>query len=514
MIAAVAERGEPVVRENSNDGRLTALDASEPYDVCIVGSGFAGTVLGRTLAGRGVRVLLLESGRGLTAWLTDRRLRGLARYEFSGDTDYPLSRTTSRLLGGNSNFWTGRCERFHPSDFEPHPYTPPENPWPIGYADLEPHYDQAEQVLRVRGGPRSSFSPPRKSPLPLPPKPDISVLKQLGARLGVTFEESATATPTKTLRIFNVRQELLPAFLASERCALVTGVSVTRLLAGPDRRIVGAEVKCLDGTTKIARARRFVISCGGIESPRLLLLSSSEQFPNGVGNAHDMVGRGFNEHPNVSFTTSIPHTWGTIVPTNKIARTHQYYSAFRGEGLGSVFPAIRQGWVLPNHIATYRLRDVPQIVMTRLRRLVRAPLFIGAGIEMKVSPANRVMLSRSHTDRFGNPIAHLILNYSEEDRQLLDRTRGLLRDWLPRINAGSATELEIAWSRHFQGACRMGRSPATSVVDADLRVHEAPNLYVCGSEVFVTGGAMQPTLTIVALALRLADHLTGRLAEG
>jgi choline dehydrogenase-like flavoprotein len=218
------------VRANSNDGRLTALDASEPYDVCIVGSGFSGTVLGRTLAGRGARVLMLESGRDLTSWLTDPRIRSLARYEFSGDTDYPLSRTTSRLLGGNSNFWTGRCERFHPSDFEPHAYTPPENPWPIGYADLDPHYDQAEQLLRVRGGPRSSFSPPRKSPLPLPPSPDISVLKQLGARLGVTFEESATATPTKTLRIFNVRKELLPAFLASERCALVTGVSVTRLL--------------------------------------------------------------------------------------------------------------------------------------------------------------------------------------------------------------------------------------------------------------------------------------------
>ena len=200
-------------------------------------------VLGRTLAGQGARVLMLESGRDLVAWLANARIRSLARYEASGDTDYPLSRTTSRLLGGNSNFWTGRCERFHPSDFEPHAYTPPENPWPITYADLDPYYDQAERLLRVRGGPRSSFSPPRRAPLPLPPSPDISFLKELGAALGVAFEESATATPTKTLRIFKVQRELLPAFLASERSALVTGVSVTRLLAGPDRRIVGAEVK-------------------------------------------------------------------------------------------------------------------------------------------------------------------------------------------------------------------------------------------------------------------------------
>ena len=490
---------------------LAPLDAAQPYDVCVVGSGPAGTLLGSSLTRRGVRVLLLESGRGLIDWLTDRRIRSLARYDFTGDTDYPRSRTTSRLLGGNSNFWTGRCERFHPSDFEPHPYTPPENPWPIGYADLDPYYDQAERLLRVRGGPRTAFSPPRKGPLPLPASPDISFIKGLGRTLGVEFEESATATPTKTLRIFNVQKEILPGFFASGHGTLVTGVTVTRLLAGTGGCITGAEVKAFDGTTKIARARVFVVSCGGIESPRLLLLSSSEQFPNGVGNAHDMVGRGFNEHPNVSFDATIPHSWGTITPTNKVARTHQFYGAFRAEGLGSIYPVMRQAWVLPNHIATFRVADVPRIIAAGLNRVLRAPLFVGAGVEMKISLANRVTLSRAHTDLFGNPTAHLIMNYSEEDRRLLDRGREMLRDWLRRLGARGVHELEVAWSRHHQGACRMGRSPATSVVDADLRVHETPNLYVCGSEVFVTGGAMQPSLTIAALALRLADHLRARL---
>jgi choline dehydrogenase-like flavoprotein len=498
----------------TNDRSLGPLDATDPYDVCIVGSGPAGTALANALVGRGARVLVLESGRGLHAWFTDPRLRSLARYEFSGDTDYPLTRTTSRVLGGNSNFWTGRCERFHPSDFERHAYTPPENPWPITYPDLDPYYDQAERLLRVRGGPRSSFAPPRRAPLPLPPSPDIGYLKQLGAALGVAFEESATATPTKTLRIFKVNREILPACLASERATLLTSANVTRLLAGQDGCITGAEVKGFDGTTKIARARYFVVSCGGIESARLLLLSSSERFPNGVGNTHDMVGRGFNEHPNVSFTGTISHSWGTIVPTNKIARTHQYYSTFRGEGLGSIFPVIRQAWVLPNHIAQFRLANLPRTVFSGLTRVFRAPLFVGAGTEMRISPANRVTLSRSRTDIFGNPIAHLIMNYSEDDRRLLDRARGVLRSWLTELKVGHVRELEVAWSRHHQGACRMGRSPATSVVDPDLRVHETPNLYVCGSEVFVTGGAMQPSLTIVALALRLADHLTSRLGGG
>jgi choline dehydrogenase-like flavoprotein len=509
-----SEEGEAALDGNTNDGSLAPLDATEPYDVCIVGSGPAGTVLANALAGRGVRVLMLESGRGLRAWLTDPRLRSLARYEFSGDTDYPLTRTTSRVLGGNSNFWTGRCERFHPSDFDRHAYTPPENPWPITYADLDPYYDQAERLLRVRGGPRSEFAPPRKGPLPLPPSPDIAFLKQLGARLGVAFEESATATPTKTLRIFKVQREILPECLASQRVTLVTGANVTRLLAGSDGCIVGAEVKGFDGATKVARARCFVVSCGGIESARLLLLSSSERFPNGVGNAHDKVGRGFNEHPNVSFTGTLPHSWGTLAPTNKIARTHQFYSTYRAEGLGSVFPVIRQAWVLPNHIAKFRVANLPRTVLSGLTRVFRAPLFAGCGTEMTISPANRVTLSQSRTDLFGSPIAHLIMNYSEEDRRLLDRARGLLRGWLSQLQVRNVRELEVAWSRHHQGACRMGRSPATSVVDANLRVHESPNLYVCGSEVFVTGGAMQPSLTLVALALRLGDHLAGRLRNG
>jgi glucose dehydrogenase len=490
---------------------LEALRASDDYDICIIGSGPAGTILGATLARRGVRTLLLESGRGLGSWLTDRRLKELARYDYTGDTNYPLVRTTSRVLGGNSNFWTGRSERLHPSDFEPHPYTPADNPWPIKYADLEPYYDAAEKLLRVRGGPRSHFTPPRRAPLPLPGRPDVSYLIDLCARFGVEVEDSATATPTKTLRIFNVRKEILPAFLESGHGTLLTGVTVTRLLAGPDQRIVGAEVKTLDGRTGTARAKIFVVCCGGIESSRLLLLSASEAFPNGVGNAHDMVGRGFNDHPTLGFYASIPHSWRTLAPTNKIARTHQCYGMFRPEGLGAMIPVFRQAWLLPNHILPFTLVNMPRNALAMLGRLAKAAIFFGAGIEMKISLANRVTLSKSHTDTFGRPMAHLIFNFSPEDRALIERTRALIRGWFSQVGASGIREAPIAYPRHFQGACRMGANARTSVVDADLRVHEAQNLYLCGCDVFVTGGGMGPTLSIAALSLRLADRLTEQL---
>lgn len=491
--------------------KTDTLDAlTSAYDVCIIGSGPGGTVLGTSLVRQGLRTLILESGLGLTSWLTNTRLQSLARYDFDGNTHYPLKRTTSRLLGGNSNFWTGRCERLHPTDFEPHPYTPPENPWPIRYRDLDDYYDTAEKMLRVRGGPRTSYAPPRRHGLPLPGSPDISFLKDLCAGVGVDVEDTATATPTKTFRFFNVQKEILPEFHASNLGTVVVGATVNRLIGNHDRDIVGAEVTTLGGQKATARAKVFVACCGGFESARLLLLSASEVFPNGIGNADDRVGRGFNEHPNVGFYAQIPHSWRTLTPTNKIARTHQFYTTYRGEGLGAIIPVIRQAWLMPNHLLPFRLANIPANALSALGRMARAALYIGAGVEMKISQANRITLSKHRTDIFGRPVAHMIFNFSDEDLALLERSRVLLRGWLKAFGASHVHEIEVAWSRHHQGACRMGANPRVSVVDANLRVHDTRNLYVCGSEVFATGGAMQPSLSIAALALRLGDHLGQR----
>jgi glucose dehydrogenase len=291
---------------------LSALDAAEPYDVCIIGSGFAGTIVGIELARAGARTLLLESGGGLMRWFVDRRVRDLAAYEVSGDTRYPTTRTKARALGGNSNFWTGRCNRFHPSDFQDHSFTPRDNPWPLTYSELEPWYERAERTLQVRGGALSAYMPPRRNPLPVPPRSDISDLKELCGRAGVVVDDSLTATPQKALRFFRVEHELLPDFLAAPNAVAVAGATVTRLLVDRDRRVVGAEARTLDGGAKVARAKLYLVACGGIETPRLLLLSRSEDFPNGIGNDHDRVGRGFNEHPGVNLYGKFRHNRGTL----------------------------------------------------------------------------------------------------------------------------------------------------------------------------------------------------------
>lgn len=486
---------------------LAALDATEPYDVCIVGSGPAGTVLGEQLVAQGLRTLMLESGNSLVDWLLDPRLKGLAEYEFTGDTEYPLTRTTARMVGGNSNFWTGRCERFHPSDFEPHAYTPPENPWPIGYWDLEPYYCRAEETLRVRGGERSEYTPPRSRPLPLGARPDITNLKKLMTRAGVVIDDSATATPSRGIRFFRINREVLPRFLASPYGTLVSGVTVTRLLHDDEARIVGAEVRTLDGSVKTARARVYVVACGGIQTPRLLLLSRSERFPDGIGNDHDRVGRGFNEHPGPNIYSKIGHNRCTLDPRHKVGRTQQFYDHFREEGLGAVLPVIIQSWFFPNHLLRYRLADMPRHALKIVRRAIQPTFYISAIVEMKPVDENRVVLSTRKRDAFGNPIPHLVFNYSPEDRRLLDRMRELMRTWFASVHATDLEEIEVTWSRHHIGTCRMGEDPRTSIVNRDLRVHECGNLYLCGSEVFVTGSAMPPVLTIVALAHRLSQHL-------
>jgi choline dehydrogenase-like flavoprotein len=148
-----------------------------------------------------------------------------------------------------------------------------------------------------------------------------------------------------------------------------------------------------------------------------------------------------------------------------------------------------------------------------LGRLKKATLYIGATIEMKLSNANRVLMSKDQFDCFGNPIAQLKFNFADEDLKTLDLCRQYIRHFYDKIGATDVHEAPISWSRHHQGTCRMGDNPLTSVVDRNLKIHEVPNLYVCGSEVFVTGGAMQPCLTITALAHRLADRLVDVLSN-
>ena len=433
--------------------RIGILDDRAEFDVGIVGCGFGGTVLAQHLVARGVKTLVLESGGGLARWLADRRLHQLAAYEHSGNTDYPLKHTKARALGGNSNFWTGRAERFHPSDFRTHPYTPRGNHWPISYGDLEPYYGRAEQTLQVRGGDFSPHAAPRSSGLPFPPTTDIGPLRAILAPANVTLDYSATATPRRAVRFFRVNREILPSFISSPHLALIPNATVTRLDTDASGRVFAAEVAALDGSRRRAHARTWIIACGGIETPRLLLLSRSARFPYGIGNTHDRVGRGFNEHASVNFYGRFRHHRGTIRVRHKIGRSHQFYERYRDAGLGALLLSVIQSWAFPNHLFRFRWTSIPRGAAAIVGRIARPTLYLGATIEMVIRPDNRVMLSSHQRDCFDNPSAHLVFNWADEDRRMLECARELILDIFHRLGITDVAEAEgnfsHAPSRHL-----------------------------------------------------------------
>ncbi|HEX7077596.1 MAG TPA: GMC family oxidoreductase [Candidatus Eisenbacteria bacterium] len=461
------------------------LSGPEPYDVIIIGSGFAGTVLGRDLVQAGYRTLILESGMAPGGPI-DGRVGGLEVYESEGDTEYPLASTRIRAVGGTSLMWTGRCDRLHPLDFERNAYTPAGAAWPIGYAEMDPYYTRAERTLNVRGGRLSAFSPPRKHGFPHQAEWwRVAGLNSMLGKIGVALDESPVSRGAEGDSTMRVQRDLLPAFTASPLGHLVPLITATRLLTDANGRVTGLETKNLDGQARVLRARAYVVACGGVESPRLLLLSRSERAPEGIGNQSGLVGRCFMEHPNVSFSGKVPGMW-QLMPL-EISRCHQYYESFKRDGLGSVLLVFK------------RTRQEP------------GWLDIGASIEMKSSGTNAVSLAPDRVDALGDPGTRLRFDFSEEDRKTLDRTRTLIRSLYQKLGARDVTEGALDWSHHHMGTCRMGDDPRTSVTDRDLRVHGLQNLYVLGSSVFVTAGASHPTPLIVALAHRLSDHLSSRL---
>ncbi|MEZ4657115.1 MAG: GMC family oxidoreductase [Caldilineaceae bacterium] len=460
---------------------LDAFDANPYYDVCIIGSGPAGANLGRLLVQQGLRTVILESGFYLPKDKVDPRLNAVDAYRSIGPVDYPLVSTRVRAVGGTSNIWTGRCARLHPIDFAPNAYTPAGAAWPITYAELEPYYEMAERTLRVAGADFSAYRAPRRSALPLPNISDETEIQDYLSAIGLSVDVAPTSTSAVGGGPVRAAEELLPAFTAAPNATLVSGATATRLLVEDDGSVSGVEVKNLRGRAKVVRAARVAVACGAVESARLLLLSTSPSHPQGIGNQHDLVGRFFGEHPQFRYTGTVSRQ-----PTQRhLVRSHQYYESFKADGLGSI------------------------ILIIDWRPHVKDNLHITASLEMEPQFANRVQLSPALTNHFGNPGLDISLDFGAKDRATYARASALVEQIFADLGATNVHPSGEKWAHHHIGCCRMGVDPAASVLNAHLRVHESPNLYVLSSAAFVTGGAGHPTLAITALSHRLAEHMSG-----
>ena len=536
-------------------------------DVCIVGGGAAGIALALSLCNQNLLVLLLESGR----MQPDAQTQALYAGEVSDPRLHsPPDKYRQRRLGGSTGIWGGRLVPFDPIDFERRAHVP-HSGWPITYEDLLPFYPQANSLLEAG---RFTY--------------DAAEALGPGA-LPMIRGFASEVVRTDGLERFSCPSDFGRRYARRLRVAtdlqVLLGANCTAVRLQPDAGAVRAvEVATLSGRRFSVAARATVLAMGGLETPRLLL-ASRDVAPQGVGNAHDLVGRYYMCHiaGNVGRLqlngppTDVRHGY-EVTPEGiycrrrlAIAPREQQRHGLANCAARLHFPRITDpqhgngvlsGLFLARRLISYeygrRLHDGVEpslrLYAQHWRNVVCDPLDTASFLAhwaLRRSLAQRKFPSvilRNRTNRFslemhgeqvpratsrvtlagtrdalGMPRLRVDWRYGAEDIASVRGTLDLIASELLRTGAGrleydpATLEEDLvrfgAYGGHHIGTTRMGQDPRTSVVDADCRVHSVHNLFVAGSSVFPTSSQANPTLTLVALALRLGRHLSTRLAR-
>lgn len=549
-------------------GTTSPTDAPIEADICIVGAGPAGLSAASVLAASGVRVVLLEGG-GEAVWrqLTDVRAEGEDAYPQSSITE-----TRGSGIGGTAGQWSYRMSNvdaepeagergcryapLDPVDFERRAEVA-HSGWPITRSELDPWYAKAQRIagLGEFAYHPNSWSTPQAQPLDLDPSLVETQMFQF-APASAWVEKAA-----KALR-------------ASTGVMLLTDANVTRLeVDTAGTTVTGVHFARSDGRTGSVRSRAVVLAAGGIETARLLLMSD-DRITGGLGNSKDQVGRYWMEHPLVRGGMLLAQPGSRLAERLKLYDAHWQGSTkvmaklsvaaerVRTEGLLSTSCLLlpRNEVIAGGAVQAYTEIRSPSGRSAGLghRAVLGAKIALGAGsllaarkamavqpgldlsgwstqpdaaqysvfevvhqTEQSPDPDNRIMLDRRTTDRFGRPLPLLRWRWSEADRQRITRSRDIYAEAFASARLGDFLQTDwdngqprmIGGNHHHLGGVRMSPDPSTGVVDSDAKVHDLTNLFVAGSSVFPTGGSVNPTLTIVALSLRLGAHLVRELPD-
>ncbi len=522
------------------DARSLADKAVIEADLCIVGSGPAGMTIAKRLAESGIRIAVLESG----GRDVEPEINRLTEGELTGLQIEALETTRVRALGGTSTVWNGQCRMLDVNDFEHRPWIP-HSGWPFPRKELESHYAIAHRILRLQ-----------------PVEYDLSKwATRTGQRFlepshDIFFNRVSLTRPVHFWTDYGADLE------KAEDVGIYTHATVLGIrLAADGQSVDRLDVGTLDGKRLTARARRYVLACGGIENARLLLLSD-DVHPNGVGNGNDLVGRFFMEHPR--FVSGVLVLSGKGLPQKGLYGDYYIGDGFaiRGdlgiraevqerEGIGNVLgrldPAnedefgpgamaarhmlkqLRQGRVPDDLMANLWtvISEADDVVATAYRRLIRdrdRPITtyeVESYIEQVPNPDSRVTLAEER-DAFGQPRVHVDWRLSEIDKRTSYRAIELFAQAVGANDIGRIRVVvkpedifppTTGWGHHHMGTTRMNDDPKSGVVDRNAKVHGIANLFVAGSSVFPTSGCATPTLTLVALAARLSEHLDKQFKE-
>ncbi len=513
------------------DARPLPQDTVIDADVCVVGAGAAGITLAHKFVGQPFKVCLLESG-GLEF---DDETQLLYAGENVGLPlrDPDISRL--RYFGGTTNHWAGECRPLDADDFAIRPWIPYSG-WPIAKAELDPYYPPANEIVQIDA---VNWNPEFWAEQ----MPEFYRLPLMGRRLlPAIWQRSPPTRFGQTYRDELARADNVETYLFANVINIETddaGGAVTRL-----------RVACLEGNRFWVKARIYVLATGGIENARILLLSNKAR-PAGVGNSSDTVGRFFMNHPKLDAAWLALSTPSDLMATpfsaltktavrltlapdvterERIAKfsAHLHPTDLDGVyGLGKGYNALRRiitrirNAELPRNFFSDvmdvigdidgltsdlygRYGDMPVILMaTECEQVPNPDSRVTLGPDRDALGLNRIQLDWRFTDLDKYSLRRSLEIVGEEvGRAGLGRLK--FNDWVLSDDLSSFPGIEYA---HHMGTTRMTADPKTGVVDKNCRVHDVHNLFIAGSSVFPTGGIANPTLTIVALALRLADHI-------
>ncbi|TNF76395.1 MAG: GMC family oxidoreductase [Acidobacteria bacterium] len=498
------------------DSRTVERDSVIEADLAIVGSGPAGVSIAKEFLPTGLSVVVIESGGPEY----EQEVQDLYKGEESGDLmkegkSYLLA-SRRRQFGGTSNHWRGWCRPVDPETFLPRSWVP-ESGWPLSQEEVWSYNDRASELLLVSNFDYQSREMEQKK------KPFL-------------FEEdSAFETAFVHVNITNFADAYGAELEAASNLRVFMHGNLTQILVDPEAtRVEGLEVKTLDGNRFRVEAGAYVLAAGAIETPRLLLASNRVQ-KEGLGNGSDQVGRYYMDHPMV--------TAGALLAPNRSDHMRAYRKFRLPARKGSLRaflllrPEAQERYQLLKSMTVLRPlasdqrpplpREIArlsyELMQTGAGRPVTEPekTYVGTveiASEQVPNPESRITLG-DELDPLGMPRVKIDWRLTDQEPASILATADLLaREMGKRLRGrvylaiGDGPPWDHSrWSNHPMGGTRMNPDPKVGVVDTDCKIHGVDGLYVASSSIFPVAGCSNPTQTIVALAVRLSDHLKGVL---
>jgi len=517
--------------------------ANKTYDVCVVGSGAAGGVLSAHLAHAGADVVVVEGGPKVdtrTAFNTHAMPFDFANRHIpvmkTGHQGFDSER--SRGVGGKTMLWNAVAWRQSQRDFKGASFEGAGEDWPIDYSDLAPYYERIEKEVGVCGNldhlkdlPDGVFLPP------VPMNASDLLIRRGGEKLGVKVIHVRKATLSIPRRgrpachycgncmagcdvaaKYNSADVHMTPALRTGRLTIVPNAVVREVAISDENRVTG--VKFLDRLTKKEgeiKAKCVVVSCACVQSVALLLMSKSTRYPTGLANSSGHLGRNFIPHFTGGVELFLHDLMGKETINDEGFLDHAYIPSFMHERKRDYARSFGMQFNYQNHRSVGWARSVPgwgKSYKQAVRDRYPAYVVLSPYGEMLPSPGCYIDLDETRKDAYGLPTARRTVAYGDNDMKIFQDMSRWARDIATAAGAEILSVSDEPRTNHELGGARMGNNPRRSVVDKFCRTHDVPNLYVVDGSVFPSASEKNPTLTIMALASRTADHIAERLQKG